>query len=773
MGEENIPSPMLKRALILAIICSVLLSSSTLASIISINDLESKEFRIEYTIETVFDDLIFTKVDSYDLVTLPDSGFINNIGEPFLPAKTIHIVLPFGMKLINVQIEGFDEVAIEGDYFILPSQPPKEIGKKRYNLIEPNVECYSSNEHYPGNNVKFYQTDLVGQSYAEIMLYPVQYIPVEKKLTLLTSITVILEGVDEYTYGDYLPKSISDYGKQMYEKMITDLVVNSDDVNVRKNSEHIYPLDLPAGGPYDHVIITSSQNVPYWEELAFWHTKRGLKDIIVDTDYIYDNYMGSDDQQKIRNFIIEAHNTWGTLYFLMAGEHESVPFKYKTYYYGAGYTPSDQYYSDFDDDWTNEVFVGRTTAEGSEEISIFTNKILTYEKNPPLTDYVKEILLIGMHLFDYTEGEDLKQRIDNYYIPNDFTVTKVYDSHPGNHRIEILDALNEGKHLVNHADHCNYNVMGAGWENHGLYITCSDVGMLTNDNYLSVIVSLGCMPNGMDYDDCISEHFVIRNSNKAGVAFTGNTRNGYGQIGDPYALSGELDYEWWNGLFNHNNYIIGETLAYSKHHFSTYEDIEKHCEWTFNLLGDPAMPLWTDTPKIFDVTHPLSVSDPFTVHVEEDGGGEVSDAYVCLWNEDDIYLTGYTDVNGDITFNPSSSSGKTYVTVTKHNYIPYEGVIGPVIEIGEITGGLGVSAVIKNVGTENADEVSWTITVTGGVFGFINREKSDTIMDLAVGGEDTINLGTLIGLGPIDIVIAADSEEKMVEGSQLFIFTMI
>ncbi|MCK5031148.1 MAG: hypothetical protein KAR64_06750, partial [Thermoplasmatales archaeon] len=140
MGEENIRSSMLKRALILAIICSVFLSSSTFASIISKNDLESKEFRIEYTIETVFDDLVFTKVDSYDLVTLPDSGFINTIGEPSLPAKTIHIALPFGMKLINVQIEGFDEVTIEGDYFILPSQPPKEIGKKRYNLIEPNVE---------------------------------------------------------------------------------------------------------------------------------------------------------------------------------------------------------------------------------------------------------------------------------------------------------------------------------------------------------------------------------------------------------------------------------------------------------------------------------------------------------------------------------------------------------------------------------------------------------------------------------------------------------
>jgi hypothetical protein len=59
----------------------------------------------------------------------------------------------------------------------------------------------------------------------------------------------------------------------------------------------------------------------------------------------------------------------------------------------------------------------------------------------------------------------------------------------------------------------------------------------------------------------------------------------------------------------------------------------------------------------------------------EDAAGRapVNQAYVCLWKENQVYLTGYTDVNGNIGFNPSpSTEGMMWVTVTKHNYLPHE-----------------------------------------------------------------------------------------------------
>jgi hypothetical protein len=178
--------------------------------------------------------------------------------------------------------------------------------------------------------------------------------------------------------------------------------------------------------------------------------------------------------------------------------------------------------------------------------------------------------------------------------------------------------------------------------------------------------------------DCIAEHFVAYNNLQAGVSFTGNTRSGWFYLGDPYSLSCQLDEYWWRGLFDHNKYHLGETLAYTKDNCPTYDEYWQYCQWTLNLQGDPAMPLWTDTPMSFDVTHPTSISTGttvFPVHVEEAGGGSVADAYVCIWKNDEVYLTGFTDGSGDITMTPSPvTEGAMYVTVTKQDFLPYEGL---------------------------------------------------------------------------------------------------
>jgi hypothetical protein len=146
----------------------------------------------------------------------------------------------------------------------------------------------------------------------------------------------------------------------------------------------------------------------------------------------------------------------------LGGENETVPFAYRTYYQQN--TPSDQYYSDFDEDWSHEVFVGRVSAGSSSEVTTFVNKVLKYEKYPPLSDYPQKALLIGMDLDDYTHAEYLKETIDGY-LPVGFNVTKVYASHLSNHRSAVINALNAGQKLVDHGDHANESARGTGWVN--------------------------------------------------------------------------------------------------------------------------------------------------------------------------------------------------------------------------------------------------------------------------------------------------------------------
>jgi hypothetical protein len=101
-----------------------------------------------------------------------------------------------------------------------------------------------------------------------------------------------------------------------------------------------------------------------------------------------------------------------------------------------------------------------------------------------------------------------------------------------------------------------------------------------------------------------------------------------------------------------------------------------------------------------------------------------------------------------------------------------EGASAPFIEIDLIAGGIGVNSVIKNTGTADATDVEWTITVTGGILGLINKEASGTT-DIAVGEEISISSGLIFGLGNIEITVTADLAQESVSAKQLIILTVV
>jgi hypothetical protein len=644
----------------------------------SVKSLLAEEgYRVQYVAEFSKGELMFDNQNGYDIVTLLGGEFTAELGKPMLPLKELKIALPAGMAVKSVNVVDTKSEGILGEYNIFPSQPPIKIGlsDKDVDFVQPDPQTYASSQPYPAKLVEFvHQTDLAGQGIAVIFVYPLQYVPAEKRLTLYTSLTLVIEGVGGYEYSDYLSPNISEKDRRDYEEMVKDMVQNPQEVQLQ-TSLRMSTSMVPPGGPFAHVIITSATYSPYFQPLVDWHNQKGVRDTVITTAWIYANYTGA-DTQKVRAFIVDANSTWGTTYFLIGGETETVPFCYRTYYNGES-TPSDEYYSDYDNDWTNEVYVGRVSVGGASgtEVTTFVNKVLKYEKDPPRTDYPLDVLLIGMDLVAGTHLELLKENVRTTIIPTYFNVHRVYDSHLGNHRDSVLYYLRQGQNLVNHADHSNVDVMGTGDLNHGWAIYNVDVDALNNDNQLSVIFSLGCRPNYMDYGDCIAEHFVIYNPNQAGVAFTGNTRDGYGASGNPYAYSGALDKDWWIALFSHDKYNLGQTLADAKHQYAQTQPIDKHCEWTLNLLGEPEMPVWTDSIDSFMVTHKDTISRgtcSFAVHVEDATSLlAVDQAYVCLWKTGEVCLTGYTNASGDVTLNSSpSTEGTMYVTVTKHNYLP-------------------------------------------------------------------------------------------------------
>jgi len=619
------------------------------------------------------------------VVNLKDGGALNEIGKPNLPTKNVMVALPDGIKATGVKIIDISEKNLLSSYDIFPAQEPQKIGFSDINFIK-DYDFYQTNEYYPSSIVELTgMTDLAGQAMAVITIFPLHYNSCLKTLKLVTSLNFAIEGENGYVCGDYLPFFVSESDIKEYQEKVKNIVINPEDVVLKTN-----PSLPPRGvdpGDYDYVIITQSSWVSAFQPLADWKTKKGIPANIVSTDWIYNSggYTGT-DIQKIRAFVQDVYTNWGTLYVLLGGDVDVVPCHYRTFStVDPDPVANDVYYADFDGDWICEVNVGRASVSGpgngTGQIGNFINKIFTYEKDPPLTNYAQNAGFFGFDLDSFTHAQQCKININNSYIPVSWSVTTVYDSDSGNHKTNVISALNAGQNLANHADHSGDDAMGVGYVNHNWLLYNSDMDGLTNGNKQTILYSMGCDPAAFDVNDCIAEHYV-QNSNGGGIAFIGNSRYGWYNSGTYDSLSMEYDVHFFKSLFQENLYKLGAAFSDHKNDviaLHSSNNYYRYCFTELTLLGDPELPIWLNNPASFVVTHPSTIpvgSSSVTVHVETTTGSNIQNAFVCLWKSDEVYLTGYTGGNGNIIFNPvSSTSGVMSITVTKQDYLPYEGYI--------------------------------------------------------------------------------------------------
>ena len=186
--------------------------------------------QVRYTAEFSLDDLSFDKLLGYDVVGLRSGSYADDLGKPMLPKVELRIALPAGMAAQSVRILGATQQEISGEFNVLPVQPPRKVGYRDEDIafVEPDGEIYASGQPYPSAPVEFvHQADLAGQGIAIVQLHPVQYVPAERRLTLYTSISFVVEGVSGYECNDYLSPNVSETGRAIYEQMLKSTVVNS------------------------------------------------------------------------------------------------------------------------------------------------------------------------------------------------------------------------------------------------------------------------------------------------------------------------------------------------------------------------------------------------------------------------------------------------------------------------------------------------------------------------------------------------------------------
>jgi hypothetical protein len=102
-------------------------------------------------------------------------------------------------------------------------------------------------------------------------------------------------------------------------------------------------------------------------------------------------------------------------------------------------------------------------------------------------------------------------------------------------------------------------------------------------------------------------------------------------------------------------------------------------------------------------------------------------------------------------------------------YAPYVAKPTPQMVIASISGGFGVTAVIKNIGDAPTENFPWSITLKSTIFPDA-RGKNGTISSLIPGASLTIKTGLMVGFGAVTVIVTADTETASKDFKLLLIF---
>jgi hypothetical protein len=441
----------------------------------------------------------------------------------------------------------------------------------------------------------------------------------------------------------------------------------------------------------------------------------------------------NDNAGKVRQYLHDAYNTPnGTVWALIAGDYNTnVPVRNNAIYN----VPTDSYFAEFTGNWYNNdplyspnIFVGRLICANTTDIQNWSNKVLQYEQNPGNGNYSyllnafsiqadqmeqgdpptppNQAGLVAAHLpmFNHTIwGElptaDATYDIYGYVLPGG----TVMGHHKG---AEIITKMNEHFGLYSWFCHggtgggnSNINVMTSGLDNHALPYWTLDAqdnfnepnaqqetgngfDNLYNADYPSILYGISCDVTPFDITSSTGNNGGAMNCGEAftklpqtgGITFIGNTR--YGIIPDSYLI-----YESFADLITSDDYHshLGISEGFSKYNYGNV-----FLAYSHNLIGCPETEMWTAIPQNLTVTTAPSDLTPNTnntVAVTISNLPYNKHAMICLYKANDIFVRQDVigDVNNQATYtftnvNPTST-GLLNVTVTTHNYIPYQGTI--------------------------------------------------------------------------------------------------
>lgn len=446
--------------------------------------------------------------------------------------------------------------------------------------------------------------------------------------------------------------------------------------------------------------------------LAAWKERKGFKVWVKRTSET------GVTKEQIQDYIRNAYNTWepAPSYVLLVGAVNKIPA------FVTGGTPcvTDHPYACVDgNDYLADLFVGRLPAANTSELDVMVAKVLGYEMTPFRSDtsWYQRALMVGT---SYQEGGGTpavtalvtKRWVRDYLFDHGFSTIDTVFYPPTRYGHGPVDsAVNRGVLFINGRGWGNYD----GWGYPEFLI--NDVYGLDNGWMLPVITSIYCGTGNYQRNPCFGEAWLRAGTPTAprgAVAFWGSS-----YTGTSTRWNNCMDYGIYRAIFDHGVRTCAAAMYAGKltqfENFPLPEDsfdlrLYFH---VYNLLGDPALEMWTGVPQAVSMSCPASVpvgTSSFNVTVQDGSGQPVPGALVCLSKTGEVHVVQRTDASGMAGFAIATSTADSMlVTVTGPNLVPHLGrtsVVSPDVFVGHLshspdtvaTGSAGIAVTLENFG---------------------------------------------------------------------------
>lgn len=651
---------------------------------------------------------------AYHRVTMDGTWTSGIPGEPALPAAGATILLPPGEALQDVRVVPGERVVLGRGYVVEPARRQYPLSYRgpveRVDADYTGLGVYPERKH--GDPAFGY---FRGHGLASLALYPVEYDPATGEVSYYTSLEVEITTEATHDAMHSMRSMIRDDDGTMAR--IARIADNPSARLAYSEFTRIRPLRqiLDPSRGYKYVIITTDSWDEYLEPFADFQTQRGHKAGVFLKSWITSVYAGPDEQAQIREFIIDAYNTWDIDYVLLAGDAldpDGIPHRGMwNIAYGVveENIPCDLYYGGLDGTWNKdgdenwgestpeeadlypEVSVGRVCIDSAEGAQNFVAKTMRYA-DEPIASECREALMVGELLWSYplTWGGDYMDELiggstANGYVTvgvrSPMNVNTLYDRDSANEdwpESEIKRLLTGGTNIVSHLGHCNVQ--------DALKMTNDDIPDFTNDgttHMSNFLYSQGCYAGSFDDrdpdwlypGDCFGEEFVLDDG--GAVAAVLNSRYGWGDPGGTNGSSQFFAREFFDALFGEGIHALGEVNDDSKMDSAWALSLSgvRWCYYELNVFGDPAMHPWTAEPASLTVGYPstVMVGQPSFDVIVTDGAAPIEGAHVAVWSDGyAVYDAAVTSAIGVATLHPyPDSTGALNLKVTSHDFLTW------------------------------------------------------------------------------------------------------